>query len=153
MAALAVSGNVGWRASDLELRSETASYTSATLAKFHERGYAPTEIFFVIGADAFADIASWKDYPAILDRAHFAVVSRPRFAAGELLDRLPELRGRMEEPTIEEAWRETGRPLIFLIDTRTADVSSTAIRQRCADGQSIANLVPPAVEQHIAQHG
>ena len=44
---------------------------------FHERGYLPSELFFVIGADAFADIASWRDYPNILDAAHFAVVSRP----------------------------------------------------------------------------
>ena len=46
---------------------------------FHERGYLSSELFFVIGADAFADIASWRDYPKILDAAHFAVVSRPGF--------------------------------------------------------------------------
>ena len=153
MTALAVAGNVGWRASDLELRSDASSYTSATLLKFHERGYAPTELFFIIGADAFAEIASWKDYPAILDHAHFAVVSRPRFLAGDLPKRLPDLRHRMQEPTIDEEWIESTRPLIFLIDARTADVSSTAIRQLCADGKSIAGLVPPAVEQHIVQHG
>jgi nicotinic acid mononucleotide adenylyltransferase len=44
-------------------------------------------------------------------------------------------------------------PLIFLIDARTADVSATAIRQRCERGQSIAGLVVPAVQQHIERHG
>jgi nicotinic acid mononucleotide adenylyltransferase len=43
--------------------------------------------------------------------------------------------------------------LIFLIDARTPDVSSTAIRTRRARGESIAGLVPGAVEQHIEQHG
>src|SRR6478672_6509819 len=47
-----------WRASDLELRHETPSYTSRTLHKFHDRGYEPTQLHFVIGADAFAEITS-----------------------------------------------------------------------------------------------
>ena len=62
---------------------------------FHERGYAPSELFFVIGADAFADIETWKDYPRILDAAHFAVVSRPGHAGRELPERLPQLASRM----------------------------------------------------------
>ena len=44
-------------------------------------------------------------------------------------------------------------PVILLIDALTADVSSTAIRERVAEGASIAGLVPPAVQQHIEQHG
>jgi hypothetical protein len=40
-----------------------------------------------------------------------------------------------------------------LIDAPTADVSSTAIRQRRQAGQTITGLVPPGVEQHIEQHG
>ena len=42
--------------------------------------------------------------------------------------------------------------MIFLIDAVTADVSSTAIRRSRARGDSIAGLVPPAVQQHIEQH-
>ena len=49
----------------------------------------PAELFFVIGADAFAEIESWKDFPAILDRAHFAVVSRPGSPVTGLPARLP----------------------------------------------------------------
>ena len=151
MAALAVGGNAGWRVSDLELRIEAASYTSATLAKFHGRGYSPSELFFIVGADAFADIASWHDYPDILDQAHFAVVSRPRFPVADLPSRLPQLKARMALPPLDEVGQLD--PLIILIDAQTADVSSTAIRQYCADGISIAGLVPPTVQQHIEQHG
>src|SRR3954465_12768080 len=74
----------GWRAADLELLPAAPSFTSRTLEMFHERGYLSSELFFVIGADAFADIASWRDYPNILDAAHFAVVSRPGFSVKEL---------------------------------------------------------------------
>ena len=58
MVALTVGSNAGWRASDLELRCDAPSYTSTTLERFHERGYLSSELFFVIGADAFAVIAS-----------------------------------------------------------------------------------------------
>ncbi len=98
MVSFAVSTRPDWRAADLELRSPTPSFTSGTLAKFHERGYAASELFFVIGADAFADIGSWRDYPAILDAAHFAVVSRPGFLVEQLPHRLPRLVSRMIRP-------------------------------------------------------
>ncbi len=77
MVALTVAGRAGWQATDVELGHDAPSYTSLTLRRFHERGFAPLELFFLIGADAFIEIGSWKDYPDILDQAHFAVVSRP----------------------------------------------------------------------------
>ncbi len=151
MVSLVVLGQPEWRASDLELRSASPSYTSLTLKQFRERGYAPCELFFIIGADAFAEIASWRDYPAILDAAHFAVVSRPGMPVDSLRDHLPRLEKRMVEPPIDDVAQVD--PSIILIDAPTADVSATAIRQRCAAGLSIAGMVPPSVQQHIEQHG
>jgi nicotinate-nucleotide adenylyltransferase len=151
MAAIAVSGRAGWQVSDLELMEAAPSYTETTLGRLHRDGYQPFELFFIIGADAFADIASWKNYPGILDAANFAVVSRPGSPVEALWQRLPELAGRMKRPgaaAVNE--REAS---IFLIEAATADVSSTAIRQRRLHGQSISGLVPPGVEQHIEQHG
>jgi nicotinate-nucleotide adenylyltransferase len=151
MAALAVAGRAGWSVSDLELRTDTPSYTSATLKRFHERGYAASELFFLIGADAFADIGSWKDYPEILDYAHFVVVSRPGCPAEELTHRLPLLAPRMVWTPLDPIAEM--EPSIILIDSDTADVSSTAIRRARADGQSIAGMVDALVQQHIEQHG
>ena len=151
MTAMAVSGLDGWRASDFELRAGGQSYIASTLKRFHERRYAPCELFFVIGADAFLEIGSWKDYPAILDSAHFAVVSRPGCPVKALPDRLAALAARMIHPPVDRLERLD--PLIWLIDAPTADISSTAIRDRCAAGLPIDGLVPPAVRQHIEQHG
>ncbi len=151
MVALAVLDRPEWRAADLELRTDSPSYTTLTLAKFHQRGYRATELFFILGADAFAEIASWRDYPQILEAANFAVVSRPGLSALELRSRLPGLSARMTEPELHP--REHLLPLIFLIDQPTADVSSTAIRERVERGEPIADLVPPRVRQHIEQHG
>jgi nicotinate-nucleotide adenylyltransferase len=150
MVALAIAGLEDWRASDLELRTPSPSFTSATLRRFHERGYGPSELFFILGADAFADIGSWRDYPSILGDAHFAVVSRPGFPVQQLPHRLPLLADRMVLAPLDPA--EQIDPVIILIDASTADVSSTAIRQCRAVGQSIAGLVPAGVQQHIEQH-
>src|SRR5881628_2480642 len=120
MVSLAVAGNAGWRGSDVELRAQAASYTSTTLGKFHERGFAASELFFVIGADAFAEIGSWHDYPQILEAAHFAVVSRPGFPVGDLSRRLPLLSERMARPPIDAV--DKIDPVIILIDAPTTDV-------------------------------
>jgi nicotinate-nucleotide adenylyltransferase len=168
MVALAIAGRPEWRAIDSELRQIARSYTSDTLKQLHADGYGASDLFFITGADAFVEITAWKDYPMLLDLAHFAVVSRPGFPVAELPRRLPDLVGRMSvvsrKPTVASPQStvsgpqspvpsvQSEGPLIFLIDAATADVSSTAIRQALARGQSIAGLVPPTVQQHIEQH-
>jgi len=151
MTALAVAGRDGWRASDVELRHEAPSYTSTTLGRFHQEGYKPTELFFLIGADAFADITTWREYPNILDRAHFAVVSRPAYPVAQLREQLPVLANRMV--VVEQGDQPPVEPSIILIDGVTADVSSTAIRMKLSAGESIEGMVDNRVRQHIAQHG
>ena len=151
MASFAVAGRAGWRVSDLELRDEARSYTSATLQKFHERGYKASELYFIVGSDAFADIMSWMNYPLILDMAHFAVVSRPGHPIDDIPHRLPQLANRMVRPPLDAISHID--PMIVLIDAPTADVSSSAIRDRRARGESLATLVPDPVRQHIEQHG
>ena len=149
MVALAIGEHERWRASDLELGIGSPSFTTGTLQRFHDQGFAAGELFFLIGADAFAEIESWKDFPAILDRAHFAVVSRPGFPVTDLPARLPTLARRM---TGASGLAARVTPSIFLIDAPTSDVSATAIRQRCARAESIEGLVPPTVRHHIERH-
>ncbi len=149
MAALAVNGRPGWRVSDMELLASTRSFTSATLDRLHGEGHHPDELYFVIGADAFSDIASWKDYPHILEKARFTVVARPGHTLAAIRSSLPALAPRMTSADD----RHAARGSIFLIDAATTDVSATAIRQRLGRGEDVQGLVPPPVRQHIAQHG
>jgi nicotinate-nucleotide adenylyltransferase len=151
MAAMAIAGRHGWYVSDVEFRSSAPSYTATTLRAFLDRGYRTEELFFAIGADAFAEIATWMEYPQILDRAHFAVVSRPGVSVQTLPARLPALAARMAVAPLDVP--PDHAPMIILIDAPTANVSSTAIRSRCAAGDSIDGMVDPRVQQHIEQHG
>ena len=150
MVALAIGGRPGWRALDLELRAAALSYTSDTLTSLHADGFNATELFFIAGSDAFVEIATWKDYPALLDLAHFAVISRPGAPVAQLPERLPALAARMRSPS--HSARPSSSALIFLIDAATTDVSSTAIRRACAAHEPIADMVPAAVQQHLEQH-
>jgi nicotinate-nucleotide adenylyltransferase len=159
MTALAVNGVDGLAASDVELRTPGPSYTADTLSRFRERsGLSTAQIFFITGADAFAEIETWYRYPEVLDLAHFVAVSRPGFSSESLREALPVLSSRMisvapgESRTVNREKRMDS-PSIFLVDAPTPDVSSTAIRRRLAAGEPITGLVPAAVERHIVQHG
>jgi nicotinate-nucleotide adenylyltransferase len=150
MAALAVNGVGGLSVSDVELCAPGPSYTADTLTRLHATGLTPSQIFFITGADAFADIGTWHRYPEVLGLSHFVVVSRPGHPAWNMRTRLPPLASRMVSAANDT--EHHGQPAIFLLDARTPDVSSTEIRRRVAAGEPLTGLVPPAVEQHIVQH-
>ena len=149
MAALAIAPEPTMTVSDLDMVGDEPSYTALTLDRLAGRGLDTRALFFITGADAFRDIRAWRDYPAILDRCHFAVVSRPECPVSALRAHLPELAGRMHETPC----RVTPEPGIFLIEAVTASVSSTAVRARLAGGHPIAGLVPDPVAAHILKHG
>ena len=149
MAALAVNGVPQLAASDDELQAPGPSYTADTLDRLHAAGWSPLQIFFITGADAFAEIATWHRYPEVFDLANFVVISRPGHALDEVSRRLPPLAARMK-PASEAG--HTSLPSIFLFPASTPDVSSTDVRDRVRRGQSIRGLVPPLVEAHIDQH-
>ena len=147
MASLAVEPFDSWVVCDDELRAEGPSYTALTLDRLAKQGLAPQEIFFITGADAFAEIETWHRYPEVLDLANFVVISRPGFMAQTAVDRVEGARRR-----VQPSPGAGTRPAIFVIDARTPDVSSTDIRRRLRAGQSITGMVPPAVERHILRH-
>jgi nicotinate-nucleotide adenylyltransferase len=150
MTALAVQECEGFEASDMELQAAGTSYTSDTLDRLHAAGVDRTQMFFITGADAFAEIETWHRFPEVLDLAHFVVVSRPGHPAPDLPARLPRLASRMLTGTPDA--RRASKPAIFLVDGRTPDVSSTEVRRRIRRGAPLAGLVPGAVERHITRH-
>ncbi len=147
---LAIDGVAAYRVSDVELLRDGHSYTSDTLRALHVAGWAPSQLFFILGADIFAEIATWHEFPWVLDAAHFAVIARPGTTIEAALARTPDLRSRARAAsTVDEAGNRTG---VFLVEAATRDVSSTLIRRRLAAQQPIGDLVPSAVARHIAAH-
>lgn len=152
MVELAAAGDEGLEASDLELRSEGPSYTSRTLETL-TRGHDPLQFFFITGADAFAEIASWHDYPDVLDLSHFVVVSRPGHPTSQLTQQLPDLATRMRRPPSGAASNpDNVGPAVWLIDAATRDISSSDIRMRRSAGLPIDDLVSPSVAAYVTAH-
>ncbi len=139
MISLAIEERPGYRACDIELRRQGPSYTALTIRDLHAAGWTPSQLYFVVGADAFAEVGTWYEYPAILDACRFAVVARPGTSLEAALARTPDLRSRVGES-------------IELVEAATAAVSSSDIRARLLAGQPVNDLVPPAVARHIVTH-
>ena len=139
MARLAAAEYPGWSASRIELDREGPSYTFDTLTALGRSG---TQNFFIIGADAFAEIDTWSRYPDVLDLANFVVVSRPGITLDSLRGRVPSA----FNPRISSDTR------VILVEADTPDVSSTDIRRRVRAGDSITGLVPDSVARYIASH-
>jgi nicotinate-nucleotide adenylyltransferase len=150
LVALAIQGHEGYRASEMELTREGHSYTADTLRTLHADGWRASQLFFILGADAFAEIATWREFPSVLDAAHFAVIARPGTTLDEAVARTRDLRWRMRRPG--ENGSKAADTSIFLVEAQTRDVSSTTIRARLAARQSIDDLVPISVAQHIVAH-
>ena len=102
------------------------SYTVDTIEKVRASGQQP---FFIIGADAFAEITTWHRWQDLLGLTDFIVVTRP----GHHYTAPPGAR-------------------VYRLDTVALPISSSEIRRRLAAGQNSPHL-PPAVAAYIAEKG
>jgi nicotinate-nucleotide adenylyltransferase len=139
MAELVAAERPGWSVSRIEIDREGPSYTYDTLVGLGKPG---TQLFFITGADAFAEIDTWSRYPAVLDLANFVVVSRPRITLDSLRERVPSAFSH----------RSSAHTRVILVDAHTPDVSSTEIRRRVGAGESLSGLVTDRVADYITAH-
>ena len=155
MAAIAMLDDPSFVVSDLELERRGPSYWYDTLRSLQEMGWSPEQLFFITGVDAFAEIATWHAYPAVLDAGHFVIVTRPGHSPDAVRARLPQLASRfVEASAFGHDHGEGGvvRTSLIFVDAPTTDVSSTEIRRRLQAGGPLAGLVPDAVDRYIRQH-
>lgn len=145
LAALAIQGRESWRLSDAELTRPGPSYSAHTLRGLHAEGWDPAQIFFIIGSDAFAEIDTWYEFPAVLRYTNFAVLDRPGRVTLQAVLARPEI-ARFSDPATP------GPTGFFRVEADTPDISSTDIRARLAQHQPVDDLVPPAVAQYIRNH-
>lgn len=122
-------------------------YSIDTVRRFH-REYPDDKVYFVVGADQFLEIPTWKNYESLLDACDFVIASRPGFRLEALrLVIPPEKLHRTPSPHAHTiALRKSA---VHLMSTVTSHVSSTEVRQRVERRQSIHGLVPKLVEEYI----
>lgn len=151
MVALATNDDAAYLASDVEVRRAGTSYTHDTLIGLHAEGWAPSQLFFIIGTDAFAEIALWREFGRLVEGTNFAVVGRRGITLDTALARTPALGSRVRP--LAAAHEPSEQTAVYLVDAATRAVSSSLIRAELAAGRSIARLVPETVERHIIRHG
>ena len=151
MVALACAEHPGFYPSLAEAPLDGAAphvfYTIDTVRRFH-REHPEDHLFFILGADQFLEIPTWKSYEALLDSCDFIIASRPGFRLDALrLVIPPEKLGRTashDPHTIE-----LRKSAVHLLSTVSSHVSSTEVRHRLERQQTIHGLVPARVEDYI----
>jgi len=131
-------------------------YSVDTVRHFRRQLRHPHDrLYFLIGADAFLEIPTWKDPETLLGLCDFVVVSRPGFhmqalrlvIPPELLGRLPHATGRGAPASKHEI--HLRKTTVHFLHAVSSHVSSTEIRRRRQRRQSIHGLVPVRVEEYI----
>lgn len=140
MTRLAAMDNPRLTVSDMETTRPGNSYTADTLRELRAL-YPEDELYYIVGADTLVLMSLWRAPEEIFSLCHVLVETRPDEIAGK---------GLSEEI---EALRQKYDADITVLPARNIAVSSTEIRSRVRDGQSIRYLVPAAVEKFIREQG
>ncbi len=140
MTRLAAMDNPRLTVSDMETTRPGNSYTADTLRELRAL-YPEDELYYIVGADTLVLMSLWRAPEEIFSLCHVLVETRPDEIAGK---------GLSEEI---EALQQKYDADITVLPARNIAVSSTEIRSRVRDGQSIRYLVPAAVEKFIREQG
>ncbi|WP_442967240.1 nicotinate-nucleotide adenylyltransferase [Pseudomonas sp. WJP1] len=133
-----------------ELQRDKPSYTIDTLESMRAEMAAETQVFLLLGWDAFCGLPTWHRWEELLQHCHILVLQRPD-ADSEPPDALRNLLAArsVSDPL---ALKGSSGQIAFVWQTPLA-VSATQIRQLLASGKSVRFLVPDAVLAYIDAHG
>lgn len=161
MIRLALPADDRYRISDVEIKRHGPSYTIDTIERFQTTIAPGSDLFLIMGMDAFFEIHTWKRYRRVLKRAQPVVVTRPRAGARQAGDVAGPVQAYIQSHLSRDyrrvegqsAWQHTDRACIHLLPIDPVDVSSSRVRQRLEAGKAVSDLVPPAVNAYIEQKG
>ncbi|MFC0622623.1 nicotinate-nucleotide adenylyltransferase [Kribbella deserti] len=134
MTVIATASNPRFSVSRVDIDRPGPTYTIDTLRDL-SKVHPDAELFFITGADALAQILTWRDVGEIFELARFVGCTRPGTESLDLpLDQLPMNR-------------------VTLLEVPALAISSTECRRRVAKGDPTWYLVPDGIVQYIAKSG
>ena len=157
MLALATQTEKNLLVSTFELDAPNRTFTVDTLEHFRNEFGDSTDLFFIMGADSWSEISTWRDWQRLLGIANHIVVTRPGYDIGEpeltLRQRVIDLRSGKHDP--RQVRELSGPGNIFITDAVMKDVSATQIRRAASDGrfEELKELVPGSVAVYIEKYG
>ena len=129
MTALAAEGSPFLEAFDLEGRRQGMSYSIETLKEFQQLFKPDLELFFLIGADAFLEIKTWKEFQGLFDYSNFVVMERPGFPMKELEAFVLSLGAGLRPGEEKNTFISPSGNLLIYKEAVFMDISSTGIRE------------------------
>ncbi len=158
MLALATRADPRLCISKFELEDPERRYTVDSLFQFRARFGESAELFFVMGADSWAEITTWREWQRLMTLANLIVVTRPGYevstehVGSERAARVVDLSGSTAEQISQIV--EPGVPRIFVTDAVVHDVSATEVRQaaRKVRDEDLDRLVPLEVADYIRKY-
>jgi nicotinate-nucleotide adenylyltransferase len=163
MLALATNDEPQIKVSKMELDVPERPFTVETLTRLKTE-LTDTEIYFVMGADSWADITTWREWEKVLTLVKTIVVTRPDYEIGfahvtdEIRERIVDLRkGQESRVESREEKAESRKPKtenrIYITDAVQIDVSATEIRQKIKENAGDwREDVPQAVAKYIEKY-
>ena len=135
MVNLAVMSNNYFEVSTSEIDREGRSYTIDTLRELTQQ-FPNSQLYFITGADALCDIDSWKNAKEVFSLATFIAATRPGVKLSSFDTKISELKTKYNAN-------------ILNVHVPSLDISSTNLRQRLKNNESIKYLLPEKVEKYI----
>ncbi len=135
------------------------NYSIDTVRRLKQTLRKSDRLFFLIGIDAFRDVAKWHEARALLAECDFIVASRPGFSLRDVAESLPEdLRPPAAVTRPFHKQPATGDLVLpgvtlHLLEGIHQSVSATAIRAAAAQGKSLARWLDPRVADYVRKHG
>jgi nicotinate-nucleotide adenylyltransferase len=153
MVALACAGNAHFFPSLLEMEPQDGAkpnYSIFTVRRMLQRLSPGDRLYFLLGADAFLDIAQWHQPVELLDACDFIIVSRPGFSADKIQEVIPQ---ELKPASCLDNRIQLRKTTLHLLSSVEADISSSTIRELAAQGRSLCGMVPEAVSDYVQKQG
>jgi len=154
MLALATEHDESLTISTAELDQPDRPYAVDTVAYMQETLGSDCRLFFVMGADSWSEITTWREWRRLLTMCDHLVVTRPGYElpTDDVRGKVVDVRGK-NNVAIRAIVEASQSPQVFVTDTVFEDVSATAIRAAAKNGQAeLTTMVPREVAHYIEKY-
>ncbi len=136
-----------------------ANYSIDTVRRLKQTLKKSDRLFFLIGMDAFRDVAKWHEARALLGECDFIVASRPGYSLRDVAESLPG--GLRPSSAVTRPFQKQPAKgdlvlpgvTLHLLEGVNQSVSATEIRRAAAQGKPLARWLDPRVADYIRKHG
>ncbi len=151
MVALATEADQRLLISTIELDAPDRPYAVDTVARMQDEN---RRLFFIIGADSWSEITTWREWQRLVRMCDVVVVTRPGYVVDAKVDNFIDVRS-IEQSAVDALIEGDAKPRVFFTDVAMVDVAATEIRTAGRDGDfaKLKTKVPLSVAAYIEKHG